>query len=573
MICRDIAARCQKTLLSPMSAPSADADSEVGKKRKRVTINETANEVQSAGPAAVAAGTASRRTRRKVQSNPSGLEFDDDEDADEEDVVVSGPTSGYDDVEDDANDAGVLEEEAAGARFGEREKLDSDADGGDGAGGVKQLKHVRGERDTRPAEEFNEAGDAFEPFHLRQEREEGYFDDGGNYVWKKKDAEDNDPWLDSLDAMDPRERSKMQTAAKSYHAGAVEGDDDSSTAGAGGRRTAGGASESKRRGGGDDGSSLDSDDAGAEETPVEMVPMRKVELMLALRQRLNDGETVAAALRRLGGKAPLSAAAQAAARRKAAAASAAAGSAAASGSAPAAAEASEAPPRDMKSFNKLTEAADELLSSGETDVYGWTRKDVTWQLEDACEQAGLDVATVLRSGLAQPGAGPSSAESAAASAPAAVNDGAVGVAVPQDDGRQWEYKTVDEPGAEVFGPYSTAMLSAWRAAGYFGPERPIYLHEIVQSVGSAAAAAGASSSSAPVASSAAPVDSSASAKGAGGDDDDDDIFAGAGGYDIKAVAAAKPGAEVAAPNDAAGLPAALRDVSGGPWLRYDAAGF
>jgi hypothetical protein len=226
----------------------------------------------------------------------------------------------------------------------------------------------------------------------------------------------------------------------------------------------------------------------------------------------------------------------------------------------------------MKSFNKLTEAADELLSSGETDVYGWTRKDVTWQLEDACEQAGLDVATVLRSGLAQPGAVSSSAEQTAISASAAASGGAAGAAVSQDDGRQWEYKTADEPGAEVFGPYSTAMLAAWRAAGYFGPDRPIYLHEIVQPAATAVSAVGSGSSSAGVAATAAPVDASVSATGAGDDDDDEDIFAGAGGYDVKAVAATKAGAEVAETSDAAGS-AEPKPVSGGPWLRYDAAGF
>lgn len=44
---------------------------------------------------------------------------------------------------------------------------------------------------------FNEAGIAFEPFHLKQEREEGYFDADGNYIQYKLD-EVKDAWLDSL---------------------------------------------------------------------------------------------------------------------------------------------------------------------------------------------------------------------------------------------------------------------------------------------------------------------------------------------------------------------------------------
>ena len=44
---------------------------------------------------------------------------------------------------------------------------------------------------------FNEAGIAFEPFHLKKEREEGYFDADGNYIQFKLD-EVKDAWLDSL---------------------------------------------------------------------------------------------------------------------------------------------------------------------------------------------------------------------------------------------------------------------------------------------------------------------------------------------------------------------------------------
>ncbi|KAL3150641.1 hypothetical protein ABBQ32_000442 [Trebouxia sp. C0010 RCD-2024] len=49
----------------------------------------------------------------------------------------------------------------------------------------------------RPEQAFNEAGVAFEPFHLKREREEGYFDSDGNYIQYKLD-EVKDAWLDSL---------------------------------------------------------------------------------------------------------------------------------------------------------------------------------------------------------------------------------------------------------------------------------------------------------------------------------------------------------------------------------------
>ncbi|KAL4425716.1 hypothetical protein ABPG75_009732 [Micractinium tetrahymenae] len=48
-----------------------------------------------------------------------------------------------------------------------------------------------------PEEMFNDAGVPFEPFHLKREREEGYFDEAGNYVEYKTD-EVEDAWADEL---------------------------------------------------------------------------------------------------------------------------------------------------------------------------------------------------------------------------------------------------------------------------------------------------------------------------------------------------------------------------------------
>lgn len=46
--------------------------------------------------------------------------------------------------------------------------------------------------------QYNEAGDRMEPFNLKNERTEGFFDETGNFVWKKE-AGNADPWLDSLE--------------------------------------------------------------------------------------------------------------------------------------------------------------------------------------------------------------------------------------------------------------------------------------------------------------------------------------------------------------------------------------
>lgn len=45
---------------------------------------------------------------------------------------------------------------------------------------------------------YNDGGIPMEPFHLRRERAEGYFDEGGNYI-EHKLADLTDAWLESLE--------------------------------------------------------------------------------------------------------------------------------------------------------------------------------------------------------------------------------------------------------------------------------------------------------------------------------------------------------------------------------------
>ena len=45
---------------------------------------------------------------------------------------------------------------------------------------------------------FNDAGEAFEPFNLKNERETGHFDENLNYVFKKEKGE-IDAWVAQMD--------------------------------------------------------------------------------------------------------------------------------------------------------------------------------------------------------------------------------------------------------------------------------------------------------------------------------------------------------------------------------------
>eukprot|EP01038_Epipyxis_sp_PR26KG_P014041 gene14041-18832_t len=75
---------------------------------------------------------------------------------------------------------------------------DLDEDDNDDNDAIGRLKRdVEGEEDDG-AEKFNEAGEVIEPFNLKNEREGGHFDDQMNYVFKKERGE-VDAWVADLD--------------------------------------------------------------------------------------------------------------------------------------------------------------------------------------------------------------------------------------------------------------------------------------------------------------------------------------------------------------------------------------
>eukprot|EP00775_Hariotina_reticulata_P001130 gene1130-1466_t len=61
---------------------------------------------------------------------------------------------------------------------------------------LEELEEAEEEYDE-PEELFTSDGIPIEPFHLRRERAEGFFDGEGNYVEYKLEPE-GDAWLDSL---------------------------------------------------------------------------------------------------------------------------------------------------------------------------------------------------------------------------------------------------------------------------------------------------------------------------------------------------------------------------------------
>lgn len=409
----------------------------------------------------MADGGASTKRKRAVTFGPDGVLPGD---AHQKEANRRRPARADPDYEDDEV---VVEEHRPQAASGEDTDEDDDDDEGeverlDAAGDVAavlpsaasaaaetkkaKLKRALGEKKTeRMAEEFNDAGDAFEPFNLRREREDGHFDASGEFVWKKKSADDYDAWIDSIDSLDPRARSEMQRAA----------------AGASRIRNPGTGGE----GAGDDDEEdddVDEDDVEEEEAdaaPADAGARKAASLSVILGLLQPKGETVAAALRRLsghggstgpkpkGGRVPPP-------------------------SARAAASAS-LPGRDMVAFDRLTEAADYLCGAGGlADVYGMDARKIAWELDDAGgakieSDSGLERAhasSLLSSAALAPKATLEPSRVAATTAAAAIAASVPSTAL-------WMYKlSSDDPTAATFGPFPAAQMETWRTLGFFAAQ-------------------------------------------------------------------------------------------------------
>ncbi|KXZ50512.1 hypothetical protein GPECTOR_16g687 [Gonium pectorale] len=200
-------------------------------------------------------------------------------------------------------------------------------------GDTEVVAHTeRFEQDTLEVEE--EDGIKFEPFNLKQEREEGYFDEDGNYVFRKAaegeaGEEGKDAWLDSEEAKVVSEavRKKIEQRARE--------------------------AEAARRG----------------PLTERQIAQRKAD-MAALMQ---PGETVTRALKRLGGAggaggmgaAGTALPNRAMGKRERA-------RLLAQQQASGAAGTSSGDPASPEHFTRLTELADELLAEGELEIYSET---------------------------------------------------------------------------------------------------------------------------------------------------------------------------------------------------------
>uniref|UniRef100_A0A672R0W1 CD2 antigen cytoplasmic tail-binding protein 2-like n=1 Tax=Sinocyclocheilus grahami TaxID=75366 RepID=A0A672R0W1_SINGR len=304
-----------------------------------------------------------------------------------------------------------------GSRFKEKHSLDSDEED-EGEVGENSSKYDILANDDVEGQEMAtidcDEGVRITPFNLVDEMQEGHFDSEGNYfVNKEKDIRDN--WLDNIDWVKIKEqpvKKKKGLAAKRKRR---IGDEDEAE------------EEIKREEQRKD--SEEEEEKGPAEDPLATYSHHQ--LTEAVIELMRPGETVAAALRRLGGlgghkkKGRLREGEE---------------------------EKKETSNRDADKLDKLTALADRLVGIGEFEIYQQTYEKLAYKLKGLTrgkaaktleeEQDDLDM-------FAEEFDEKQGAEKDEDKDNSRVNDVVM-----------WEYKWDNEENSELYGPFSSQQMQA-----------------------------------------------------------------------------------------------------------------
>ncbi|XP_043091404.1 CD2 antigen cytoplasmic tail-binding protein 2 [Puntigrus tetrazona] len=317
-----------------------------------------------------------------------------------------------------------------GSRFKEKHSLDSDEEDEGGEDGENSSKYDILASDDVEGQEMAtidyDEGVRITPFNLVEEMQEGHFDSEGNYfVNKEKDIRDN--WLDNIDWVKIKEqpvKKKKGLAAKRKRR---IGDEDEAE------------EEIKRE---EQRKDSEEDEEVEEKVPAEdpLATYSRHQLTEAVIELMLPGETVAAALRRLGGLGGQKKKGRLREGEE---------------------EKKETSNRDAGKLDKLTALADRLVGIGEFEIYqqtyeklayklkGMTRGKAAKTLEDDEEKDELDMFAEEFD------------EKHAAEKDEDKDDSRV------SDEVMWEYKWENKENSELYGPFSSQQMQDWVDEGYF----------------------------------------------------------------------------------------------------------
>ncbi|XP_022085727.1 CD2 antigen cytoplasmic tail-binding protein 2-like isoform X2 [Acanthaster planci] len=293
--------------------------------------------------------------------------------------------------------------------FSKKHTLDSDEEDDE----KEESKYELHQDDVEGAEDAtlaSEGGVRITPFNLREEMEEGRFDAHGNY-FEKKEKQIQDNWLDNIDWM--------------------------RVSGKGGEEKVG-------------------EDDYLPDSPEPEPGRPEIKILADIVSFLKPRETIATAVRRLGGgkKAKGVAATRKWGPKKA--------------RMEEAEDGDKAQGVDKESMLKLTEFVDELVASGNYEAYQYTYEKITHLLkeeegrskkeEDIFDMFGDEpVKEKITTGASKDANGSGSKE-ASGSNPASDLD---------PDKTYWEYKWENKEDADKYGPFESEQMQDWVDQNYF----------------------------------------------------------------------------------------------------------
>ncbi|KAM3598985.1 uncharacterized protein V6R79_025193 [Siganus canaliculatus] len=326
-----------------------------------------------------------------------------------------------------------------GSRFKGKHSLDSDEeDEGDDTGSSKYDILASDDVEGQEGATIDcDEGVPITPFNLDEEMQEGHFDSEGNYFIKKEE-QIRDNWLDNIDWVRIREqpfkRKKKGLAAKRARR---PGDEDEAE------------EEKQREEQQADQENEEEDEEEEEAEPAEdpLASHTQQQLTEAVIELLQPGETVAAALRRLGG---LRGRKKNKMRQEN--------------------ESTEEAKRDTEKLERLTALADRLVGSGMFEIYqqtyeklGFLIKSMTSKQPAVKQNTTGDDDDDDDDGDELDMFGEKFDES---------HRGKSGNKQEEDGTRVsdevlWEYKWENEEGSEIYGPFTSQQMQDWVDEGYF----------------------------------------------------------------------------------------------------------
>ncbi|XP_034450106.1 CD2 antigen cytoplasmic tail-binding protein 2 [Hippoglossus hippoglossus] len=290
--------------------------------------------------------------------------------------------------------------------------------------------------------DFDE-GVSITPFNLDEEMQEGHFDSEGNY-FVKKEEQIRDNWLDNIDWVrikeQPFKQKKKGLAAKRKRR---VGDEDE-------------AEEEKKREEQQADKKNEEDDEEEEMEPAEdpLASYTQQQLTEAVLELVQPGETVATALRRLGG---LKGRKRGKLREES--------------------EPTEDTKRDAEKLDRLTALADRLVGSGMFEIYQQTYEKLAYLMKrmvgkkpavgqkssgDGEEEDELDMfADKFDESLDSKSGDKEEEENRTVT-----------------DEVMWEYKWENKDDSEVYGPFTSQQMQGWVDEGYFSSG--VYCRKIEQ---------------------------------------------------------------------------------------------